>query len=116
MGNNYSFTKKEEPIMREIKKGNHKFFIGEDEEHIQAELTYKDKDANTIIADHTFVTEEWRGEGVARLLFNHLFHFARIDNLKIIPICPYIEKKMPNKSEYNDVLAESTLSIINTGR
>lgn len=106
MGNNYSFTKKEEPIMREIKKGNHKFFIGEDEEHIQAELTYKDKDANTIIADHTFVPEEWRGEGVAGQLFNHLIDFARKENLKIIPTCPYIEKKMTRTSEYNDVLAE----------
>src|SRR5699024_10597275 len=106
MGNNYSFTKKEEPIMREIKKGNHKFFIGEAEEHIQAELTYKDKDAHTIIADHTFVPAEWRGEGVGGHLFNHLIDFARKENLSIIPTCPYIETKMTSTSEYNDVLAE----------
>src|SRR5699024_5111619 len=106
MGYNYSFTKKEEPIMREIKKGNHKFFIGEDEEHIQAELTYKVKDGHTIIADITFLPEEGRGEVVAGHLFNHLFDFARKENLKIIPTCPYIEKKMTRTSEYNDVLAE----------
>src|SRR5699024_1378912 len=106
MGNNYSFTKKEEPIMREIKKGDHKYFICENEEHIQVKLRYKDKESNTIIADDNFVTEEWRGEGVAGQLFNHLIDFARKENLKIIPTCPYIEKKMTRTSEYNDVLAE----------
>lgn len=93
-------------MMRDIKKGDHKFFIGEDEGHIQAELTYKDKDEHTIIADHTFVSEELRGEGIAGELFNSLIDFARKENLKIIPTCSYVEKKMKETSAYDDVLAD----------
>lgn len=88
-----------------IKRGTNKFYIGENENNPVAELTFKPKDENTIIADHTFVSEELRGKGVAGQLFNHLIDYARTEDMNIIPECSYIQKKMERTSAYNDVLA-----------
>lgn len=91
--------------MAEIKKGDHKFYIGDNEENPLAEITYKQKDENTIIADHTFVSEELRGQGIAGKLFNALIDFAREENVKIVPVCSYVQKKMERK-EYVDLVAK----------
>lgn len=92
--------------MGEIKYGTNKFYIGDNESDPIAELTFKQKDEKTIIADHTFVAEELRGEGVAGKLFEELIAYARRKQVKIIPECPYIQKKMDKTSEYEDVLAQ----------
>jgi predicted GNAT family acetyltransferase len=92
--------------MTAVQKGTNKFFIGDDENHPIGELTFKQKDATTIIADHTFVSEELRGEGLAEKLFNKLIEYARENELKIIPECSYVAMKMKRTSEYDDVLAK----------
>lgn len=91
--------------MSDIKFTEGKFYIG-DINHPDAELTYKPKNDTTIIADHTFVDEKLRGEGIAGQLFQKLIKYARDNHLKIIPECPYIEKKMTRTDEYDDVLAK----------
>ena len=59
------------------------FFIeksSDEKKEIIAELTYK-RDGNVLIADHTFVSEELRGQGVAARLFNEIVSFARENHL-----------------------------------
>lgn len=90
--------------MNDIKSVEGKFYIG-DENAPVAELTYKWQDKNTIIADHTYVDETLRNKGIAGELFKALIQFARDKDLKIIPLCPYIEMKMKRTHEYDDVLA-----------
>lgn len=90
----------------EIKKGDHKFYIGDSEENPLAEITYQQKDENTIIADHTYVSEELRGQGIAGKLFNVLVDFAREENVKIVPVCSYVQKKMEGSKEYEDLIAK----------
>lgn len=81
------------------------FYVG-DKEHPDATLTYEKKDANTIIADHTFVDGKLRGEGMAGKLFQALITYAREEKLKIIPECAYVKTKMERTAEYDDVLAK----------
>jgi len=92
--------------MSEILKGNKKFYIGEDESNPIAEITYKDKDANTIIADHTYVSDELRGQGIAGKLFDRLIEFAREENKKIVPLCSYVKVKMERSAEYEDLIGK----------
>lgn len=92
--------------MSEILQGNNKFYIGEDENDPIAQITYKDKDANTIIADHTYVSEQLRGQGIAGKLFNELIAFAKEENKKIVPECSYVKVKMERSSEYADLISE----------
>lgn len=91
--------------MHTIKAGDHKFFIGDDEQNPIAQITFKDKDENTIIADHTYVSEQLRGQGIAGKLFAELIRYAREENKKIVPECSYVKAKMEKGSEYEDLLA-----------
>lgn len=91
--------------MAEIVAGNNKFYIGEDEQHPIAEITFKPAEGNTIIADHTYVSDELRGQGIAGKLFNALIDHARKNNLKIVPVCSYVKAKMEKSSDYDDVRA-----------
>lgn len=92
--------------MLEIKKGNKQFFIGDDEAHAIARVTYKDSDDSTIIVDHTFVSEELRGRGVAGKLYKAIIDYARRENKKIIPTCSYIKAKMDHNKADQDLLVK----------
>jgi len=92
--------------MAEIKKGNQKFYVGENEQEPIAEITFKPKDTNTIIADHTYVSDELRGQGIAGKLVEVLTNYAREENKKIVPVCSYVKSKMEKTPEYHDLIAE----------
>ena len=87
-----------------IKRGNQKFYIGESGENFIAEITWTVRDDGALIADHTFVDNSLRGQGVAAKLLDHLTAHARDNQLKIVPLCPYISKAMDrNPAKYEDV-------------
>ncbi len=92
--------------MPEIKQGNQQFFIGDDEASAIAYVTFKDKDDSTIIVDHTFVSDELRGRGIAGKLYKTIIDYARKENKKIIPECSYIKTKMEHNKADQDLLAE----------
>lgn len=39
---------------------------------------------------HTEVDAEYEGKGFAKLLLNQLVSYAKENNLRIIPLCPYV--------------------------
>ena len=88
---------------QETQRGG-EFFIERDGRHI-AEITYQYQDDHTILADHTWVDLTLRGQGVARQLLDILVAFAREKQLKIVPVCSYIEVIFQTEPEYADVIA-----------
>lgn len=92
--------------MAEIVKGDGKFYIGNDELDPIAEITFKVKDARTIIADHTYVSDTLRGQGIAGKLFEVLMNYAREENLKVVPVCTYVLAKMEKSAVHHDLIAE----------
>src|SRR5690625_4445685 len=92
--------------MATIKKGDHKFYVGDNEQEPLAEITFKTKDDHTIIADHTYVSDELRGQGMAGKLLEVLTDYAREENKKIVPVCSYVQSKMEKTTEYHDLIAE----------
>lgn len=87
-----------------IKKGKNKFYVGNSEDDISAEITYVPTGESKIIIDHTYVSDEHRGQGLAKLLLNEVVRYAREENKKIIPLCPYAKAQMEKNEEYHDVL------------
>lgn len=92
--------------MSNIVKGNGKFYIGDDEANPIAEITFKEKDAQTIIVDHTYVSDELRGQGIAGKLVEVIVDFAREEKVKIVPLCPYVLSKMEKTPAYEDLIAK----------
>ena len=80
------------------------FYVGDSEEDVIAEITYVPTGESKIIIDHTYVSDELRGQGVAKLLLDEVVSYARAENKKIIPVCPYAKAQMERFEEYHDVL------------
>lgn len=88
----------------EIKKGTNGFYIGDSEDDIIAEITYVPTGEDRIIIDHTYVSNELRGQGIARKLLDEVANYARTENKKIIPLCSYAKTQMEKHDEYHDLL------------
>ena len=80
--------------MVEVKKGTKSFYVGDVEENPLAKITFVSSDDNTIIIDHTYVSNELRGQGVAKLLLDELLEWAKKENIKVIPVCSYAKAQM----------------------
>ena len=70
-----------------------------------AEITYVWSSEYTVIANHTWVDDSLRGQGVARQLLDFLVEFAREKNLKILPTCSYVEVMFRRDESFADVKA-----------
>lgn len=60
-------------------------------------------DGDVINAPHTEVNREYGGQGIAANLVDTLVDYARKNNKKIIPSCPYIRHKFNTDDSYEDV-------------
>ncbi|AWK51718.1 GNAT family N-acetyltransferase [Clostridium beijerinckii] len=92
--------------MNEIKKDKNKFYIGENSQNALAEITFVPEGESKIIVNHTYVSESLRGQGIALKLVEKVIEYARQENIKIIPLCSYVEKVMTRNDKYKDVLSE----------
>lgn len=88
----------------EIKEGKNKFYIGESEKDTKAEMTFVVSNEDFIIIDHTHVGDEFRGQGVGNLLLDRVVKWAKEDNKKIIPLCPFAKKQMEGNEKYRDMI------------
>ncbi|KKE78747.1 N-acetyltransferase [Oceanobacillus caeni] len=89
-----------------INKAENIFYVGDDVKEPIAELTFNQSSGNNIVVDHTYVSDELRGQGIAGQLVEKVVAYARENNKKIIPLCPYVKRKLEETPEYHDVLSE----------
>jgi len=92
--------------MDEIKKGDNKFYVGEDEENPLAEITFDTSDENNLVIDHTYVSNELRGQGMAGKLVDKVVKHAREEDRKIVALCPYAKSKIEKTPEQKDILVD----------
>ncbi len=90
--------------MIEVKKGIKSFYVGDSEESPLAEMTFIHSGDNHITIDHTKVSDELSGQGVGKLLLKELVDWARKENKKITPVCPYAKAQMEKNKEYHDII------------
>lgn len=76
----------------------------------EAELTYATTGASAgatrVIADHTYVPDSMRGQGIAARLVDALIATARSDHWVIVPSCSYVAIAFKRHPEWSDVLAK----------
>ncbi|WP_439257220.1 GNAT family N-acetyltransferase [Lonepinella sp. BR2271] len=80
-------------IQHQQKNDQGEFFVVDENGNKIAELTYFLVDDQNINANHTYVSEVLRGQGVADKLYQALVAFIRENGLKLIPSCSYIAVK-----------------------
>lgn len=100
----YSNPTKKEMCKLDIKHGTHSYYIGDNEEAPMAEMAYVNSSDRLIIIDHTTVGDELRGKGVGNLLLQELIRWARSEDKKIMPLCPFAKAQMEKNPEYRDMI------------
>lgn len=70
----------------------------------KAMMTYSLTDDGKMIIDHTEVSDELRGKNAGYQLVATAVDYARIKNLKIIPLCPFAHSVFKKKTDFQDVL------------
>ncbi|ETT34106.1 GNAT family N-acetyltransferase [Paenibacillus sp. FSL P4-0338] len=90
--------------MELIAKGEGRFYIAGDGKDL-AEITYRtEENTGNLVIDHTFVSEDLRGQGAGEKLVRAVVDLAREQNVKIAPVCPYAAHQFEKHTEYKDVL------------
>lgn len=67
-------------------------------------MTYSWAGSDKFIIDHTEVEPEFNGKGVGKEMVYQAVEFARENNLKIIPLCPFAKATFQKNEEIRDVL------------
>lgn len=85
------------------KNGRGAFLIRNEEGKRVAEMTYVTSGHSAFIIDHTEVSPELRGQGIAEDLLAAAVKHARENNLKIHATCPFALNKLKEEAEFADV-------------
>ncbi|WDF65154.1 GNAT family N-acetyltransferase [Flavobacterium sp. KACC 22763] len=67
-------------------------------------MTYTWAGDSKFIIDHTEVSPDFNGKGVGKKLVMAAVDYARANNLKIIPLCPFAKSVFDKVEEIRDVL------------
>ncbi|MBA6153442.1 GNAT family N-acetyltransferase [Gelidibacter maritimus] len=84
------------------KKGR---FVIYDQDEEAGEMTFTWAGTDKFIIDHTGVEDKFNGKGFAKQLVMAGVDYARENNIKIIPLCPYAKSRFDRDKSIGDVLA-----------
>lgn len=70
----------------------------------KAQMTYSMPGPDKMIIDHTEVNDELRGKNAGYQLVLAAVEYARANNIKIIPLCPFANSVFKKKQELQDIL------------
>lgn len=68
-------------------------------------MTYTWAGDSKFIIDHTEVSPDFNGKGVGKKLVLAAVDYARANNVKIIPLCPFAKSVFDKVEEIRDVLS-----------
>lgn len=68
-------------------------------------MTYTWAGDSKFIIDHTEVNPDFSGKGVGKKMVMQAVAFARENNLKIIPLCPFAKAVFDKTQDISDVRA-----------
>ncbi len=85
------------------KRIENRIYLGDDPHNPIGELDYYINREGIIVATHTGVRNEYRGQGLANILFLDLIELAKEKNTKIIPICSYVVAQL-KRNEFSAFL------------
>lgn len=78
-------------------------FTATDEGRTLGEITYSRAGDGLVILDHTDVSPEARGTGLGRKLVDAAVAWARENNTRIMPLCPYARSVFEKDDSLADV-------------
>jgi predicted GNAT family acetyltransferase len=92
------------PAVTHNRDGHRGSFSFELEGKRLAEMTYSVAGDGMVIIEHTDVDAALRGTGAGKRLLAALVDWARADQKKVIPLCPFAKSVFEKTPEFQDVL------------
>jgi predicted GNAT family acetyltransferase len=84
--------------------GSKGFFYIEIKGKQEAMMTFVFAGEDKIIIDHTEVNPGNEGKGLGKKMVIKAVEYARENNIKIIPLCPFAKSVFDKVTEFRDVL------------
>lgn len=78
-------------------------FVALDGDKTAGEVTFQPAGDSMLIIDHTYVSDAYRGQGIAAELVRHVVEKARQMKVSIVPLCPFAKAEFARKPAYHDV-------------
>jgi predicted GNAT family acetyltransferase len=101
-----TFAMNETMTVRREQKGHRGAFYIDGKDGRLAELTFSAApDGQLVILEHTEVDASLRGQGIARRLVEGAVSWAREQNIKLVPVCPFAKAVFDREPAFADVLA-----------
>ena len=75
---------------------------------LRAFITYS-RFPGRIVFTHTEVPQPLEGQGVAAKLARVALDFARVNDLRVVPLCPYVSSFIRKHPEYQDLVSSDDL-------
>jgi uncharacterized protein len=72
----------------------------------EAYLEYYELPDGSLDYAHTYTPNEIRGRGIATAIIKHALDWARENEKKIAPGCPFVETYIDRHREYKDLLVD----------
>ncbi|NII25797.1 N-acetyltransferase [Pseudoflavitalea sp. X16] len=79
-------------------------FYVEEGGKILAEMVYSMPNPDKMLIEHTEVDESLSGKGIGKQLVYAAVEYARSNDIKIIPLCPFAKSVFDRVKEWQDVL------------
>jgi hypothetical protein len=89
-------------ILHEKIDEHHIFYIEINNERL-AKMFFHMSNDDRMVIEHTEVSEQLKGKGIGKELVDHAVEYARKNNFKIIPLCPFTKSVFERFSGYEDV-------------
>jgi len=89
----------EEKVIHE--KENERFVIYVDGNEVYVEYKMRN---NEMDLNHTYTDPALRGKGMAAHVVRAALEFAKINNLKVIPTCSYVQSFIEKNKEYKELV------------
>ncbi len=78
---------------------------------LRAFITYR-RFPGRIVFAHTEVPPPLEGKGLASKLTHTALDFARVNHLRVVPLCPYVSSFIGKHSEYRDLVSPGDLQRV----
>ncbi len=92
-------------LIQQKQEGHKGSFYVEEDGQVLAEMTWSMTGTGLMIIDHTEVSDELKGKNVGYQLVNRAVEYARANDMKILPLCPFANAVFKKKAaEFGDVL------------
>jgi len=87
-----------------IESGTKGFFGAFEGDKEAGRMTYTFVGNTIMIIDHTEVSDDYRGQSIGKRILMEVVKYARENNIKIIPLCPFAKSVFDVTEEIRDVL------------